>query len=319
MASFGENLRKARQARNMTLQEIATATKIGTRSLQALEDERFDLLPGGIFNKGFVRSYARTVGLNEEKTVAAYMAAASVTDPETDLQTLSSQVDAARKPSREPWFALNAAAFVGILAVIVGLGLGSLWLKEHRKEAREQAAVQHQMESSTVSAPPVSIPASPAVSDRNVAGATSPNAGLPANANQSTSQITNPVDTSPVQSGAANPAVGTSPQSAAPAQSKPDTAQDRNASAAPVEVSISATARAWISVRSDGKSVESLTLDPEKPESRTRNYRAQEKLMLTVGNPAGLSVTYNGRPAGVLGLDGRRAVVTFTPQGIEKQ
>lgn len=311
MASFGENLRKARLARNMTLQEIATATKIGTRSLKALEDERFDLLPGGIFNKGFVRSYARSVGLDEGKTVAAYMAAAGVSDPETDMQTLSSQVKAARKPAGEPWFALNAATFVGILAVIVGLGLGSLWLKEHRKEAREQAAVQRQMESSTVNAPPATIPAPPAVSDPNASSVVLPNAGSPANASQS-----------PSTTSAGNPAASTAspqPLSAAPAQSKIESAQDKNEPAAPVEVSISATARAWISVRSDGKSIESLTLDPEKPESRTRNYRAQEKLMLTLGNPAGLTVTYNGKPAGVLGIDGRRAVVTFTPQGIEKQ
>ena len=47
--------------------------------------------------------------------------------------------------------------------------------------------------------------------------------------------------------------------------------------------------------------METLTLDPEKPEARTRSYKAKEKLMLVVGNPAGLSVTYNGKPAGTLG------------------
>jgi cytoskeletal protein RodZ len=70
VASFGENLRQARQARNITLQEIAASTKISSRALQALEDEHFEQLPGGIFNKGFVRAYARCVGLDEEKTVA---------------------------------------------------------------------------------------------------------------------------------------------------------------------------------------------------------------------------------------------------------
>jgi hypothetical protein len=86
-----------------------------------------------------------------------------------------------------------------------------------------------------------------------------------------------------------------------------------------VEISISATARAWISVRSDGKAVETLTLDPEKPETRTRSYKANEKLTLVVGNPAGLDVTYNGKPAGTLGTVGHRATIIFTPQGMEKQ
>ena len=90
MAGFGDHLRQAREARKITLQEIAASTKIGSRALQALEDEQFDQLPGGIFNKGFVRAYARCVGLEEEKTVAAYMAAAKALAPETDLQEMSS-------------------------------------------------------------------------------------------------------------------------------------------------------------------------------------------------------------------------------------
>src|SRR6266568_88642 len=113
LASFGENLRQARKARNISLQEIAESTKIGTRILQALEDERFDQLPGGIFNKGFVRSYARCVGLDEEKTVAAYMAAANVSAPETDMQMLSSQVSAARaKQPSEPWWSFSGVTVV---------------------------------------------------------------------------------------------------------------------------------------------------------------------------------------------------------------
>jgi hypothetical protein len=88
---------------------------------------------------------------------------------------------------------------------------------------------------------------------------------------------------------------------------------------APVEISISATKRAWISVKSDGKTVESVTLDPDKPELRSRSYKAKEKLMVVVGNPAGLTVTYNGKPTGSLGPEGQRETITFTPLGIEKQ
>ena len=58
MGAFGERLRREREMRNISLDEIAAVTKIGTRLLRALEDEQFDLLPGGIFNKGYVRAYA---------------------------------------------------------------------------------------------------------------------------------------------------------------------------------------------------------------------------------------------------------------------
>ena len=59
--------------RGISLEEIAEATKIGTRSLRALEEQDFDKLPGGIFNKGFVRAYARYLGLDEEQAVADYL------------------------------------------------------------------------------------------------------------------------------------------------------------------------------------------------------------------------------------------------------
>jgi cytoskeleton protein RodZ len=75
VGSFGDRLQREREMRGITLEEIAEATKIGTRSLRALEQQDFDKLPGGIFNKGFVRAYARYLGLDEEQAVADYLAA----------------------------------------------------------------------------------------------------------------------------------------------------------------------------------------------------------------------------------------------------
>ncbi len=75
VGSFGERLQREREMRGISLEEIAEATKIGTRSLRALEEQDFDKLPGGIFNKGFVRAYAKYLGLNEEQAVADYQSA----------------------------------------------------------------------------------------------------------------------------------------------------------------------------------------------------------------------------------------------------
>jgi cytoskeletal protein RodZ len=75
LGAFGEKLRKQREQRGMTLDAISNTTKISTRMLRALEDEHFDQLPGGVFNKGFVRAYARQVGLNEEEAITDYLAA----------------------------------------------------------------------------------------------------------------------------------------------------------------------------------------------------------------------------------------------------
>ena len=75
MGAFGEKLRKQREQRGIALDAISKTTKISTRMLRALEDEHFDQLPGGVFNKGFVRAYARQVGLDEEEAITDYLAA----------------------------------------------------------------------------------------------------------------------------------------------------------------------------------------------------------------------------------------------------
>jgi cytoskeletal protein RodZ len=316
VASFGENLRQAREARNITLQEIAASTKISTRALKALEEEHFNQLPGGIFNRGFVRAYARCVGLDEERAVAEYLAAAKVAPAELDMQTMSTQV-VAGGAGRQPW-APNAASVVGVVAVIVALGLGALWLNEHRKEARDQAA-RHKAEvllSAAAQVPAVQPKA--AASEQSAAPQSAANGGE-LNANQNAKQGGASQGAAPVIASGAAAGAGASKGPAAAAAPAVRAAVVAPKGTAPVEVSISATKRAWISVRSDGKTVETVTLDPDEPELRTRSYTAKEKLILVVGNPGALSVTYNGKPAGSLGPSGQRATVTFTPEGMEKQ
>jgi len=73
MASFGEELRRERELRDISLKEISEATKISMRFLEALEQDNFDILPGGIFNRGFIRAYARFIGIDGEEMVNAYL------------------------------------------------------------------------------------------------------------------------------------------------------------------------------------------------------------------------------------------------------
>jgi hypothetical protein len=75
VGAFGEKLRRQRELRGLSLEAISTVTKISPRMLHAIEDEHFDQLPGGVFNKGFVRAYARQVGLDEEEAITDYLAA----------------------------------------------------------------------------------------------------------------------------------------------------------------------------------------------------------------------------------------------------
>jgi cytoskeleton protein RodZ len=151
MASFGDRLRKEREQRGITLDDIALNTKIGTRLLRALEEEKFDQLPGGIFNKGFVRAYARHVGIDEEQALADYMTAVGavelkvVSDPQLDEKPAQHPPEAVPKsrihvvreaPDREaaaaiPW------GLLAIALLLIALAFAS-WSYYHREQRINQ-------------------------------------------------------------------------------------------------------------------------------------------------------------------------------------
>jgi len=72
MSDLAGELKKAREARKMSLQDLAASTKIVTRYLDALENDRFDLMPGGFFLKAIIRSYSTAVGLDADEILKKY-------------------------------------------------------------------------------------------------------------------------------------------------------------------------------------------------------------------------------------------------------
>jgi cytoskeleton protein RodZ len=71
-ASFGEQLRLAREARGISLREISEQTRISTRYLEAIENGDLKRLPGGIFNRSFIKAYAKYIGYDEQEALDAY-------------------------------------------------------------------------------------------------------------------------------------------------------------------------------------------------------------------------------------------------------
>jgi cytoskeletal protein RodZ len=72
MATLGQQLKNAREETGITLHDIANATHIGVRFLQAIENDAYDILPGGVFNRAFIRKFAKRVGLDEEQALKLY-------------------------------------------------------------------------------------------------------------------------------------------------------------------------------------------------------------------------------------------------------
>src|SRR5262245_20287249 len=72
MATLGQQLKQSREEKGISLQEIAESTHISVRFLQAIENDAYDVLHGGVFNRAFVRKFARQVGFDREQAVNLY-------------------------------------------------------------------------------------------------------------------------------------------------------------------------------------------------------------------------------------------------------
>jgi cytoskeletal protein RodZ len=110
---FGEHLKREREMRGVSLNEISAATRISTRFLEAIENDRWNELPGGAFNRGFIRSIARFLGLDEDSLVAEY---ALDTSGNTDLRQAAQFVEAGRN-----WRPVVVAAAMLLALLAAGL------------------------------------------------------------------------------------------------------------------------------------------------------------------------------------------------------
>jgi cytoskeletal protein RodZ len=166
MDDFGGKLRQARERRGISLRQIAASTKISAAALEALERNDISKLPGGIFSRAFVRSYALEVGLDPDETVQEFLErfnqepaptadAAAAAVPEEERQFQERQ----RKAQR----AAIATALVLIL-LIVGLVV-----------AYRARAARHRAEQEAAQAAAASEPA-PAAAAREPADSGAPSA-----------------------------------------------------------------------------------------------------------------------------------------------
>jgi len=117
--NFGERLKRERELREVTLKELTVGTRISTRYLEAFENEEWGKLPGGVFNRGFVRSMARYLGLDEENLLAEY-------DLARGEQAATTPRPYESKIPRPPlWIPL--AMVLGALVVLAGLVAGGVY------------------------------------------------------------------------------------------------------------------------------------------------------------------------------------------------
>lgn len=130
MATFGENLRRERELRGITLPELANATKISLRHLDALESDQFDRLPGGVFNRGFVRAAATYMNLDVHHWVGEYVRAAHE-EPEIQARYAPPEPKPAGSPRR---------GMLSFALLVVAFGVGAYLIHEVRQRRAAEAS-----------------------------------------------------------------------------------------------------------------------------------------------------------------------------------
>lgn len=123
--NIGEQLRNARLAKGLTLQDAEEATKIRSKYLEALENEQFDALPGKVYVIAFIRNYARYLGLDDNDLVQQYkeysaLLSGGVDEEETESNTQVRRRRVERKSKGKNWI-LAAAAAVLVIALATNL------------------------------------------------------------------------------------------------------------------------------------------------------------------------------------------------------
>ena len=265
MDSLGQYLRECRTQHGMSLEELAARTRIRLQTLQALEQDDYPALPVEVTVKGFLRAYARCLGLDEQDVLVRYQRFAAEHFQIAQDANPIGRVEQRVMP--EPFWRRNLTLVGVMLAGLVIVIAGLIALKPPvDREPPTSIAVPGRV------VPPTYPPAGPAE-------------GLP-----NPSPLPTPI--APDHEGPVLPSTG---EPSGSPQSVPIDAVHLQ------QLTIAATETSWVQVTIDGLRQKEVLLQP----GERVTWEAEHAFRLTVGNAGGVSVELNGQPVGSLGPSGR--------------
>jgi cytoskeleton protein RodZ len=279
--SIGAELARAREERGLSISDVAQQLKFASRQLEALEQDRFDQLPGGTFVRGMVRSYARILKIEPDPLLDRIAGRFAAPDAGTLAARYSQPVPFSDNARRSTFVYLGLS--LGVLVVAAGIAYS--WYREHSQTSQLAAAKRATQAAAKAAAP--APRAQPKVVE--VAAVEPP----PAPKIQQT-KIEPPAKVTPARVESA--AVAPAPVSIAP---KPPAAEKVAIAkvAAPLtgasnRVVIRCDEEAWIEVKDANDRMLVSSLNPKGAE---RVVRARGPLTLVIGNPAQVRVLHNDR------------------------
>jgi len=353
VGEFGDKFRKAREKKDISLDDVSNVTKIGSRMLRAIEEEHFDQLPGGVFNKGFIRAYAKHLGLNDEEAVTDYLAclrqaqidAHEVWEPEKPVKPSSAQQLAAPDGRRqvepnqvEPNpLHRNRVEPSKVGPNLIGSGKSSV-KSQSPVQVEESPDPQLSRDRDDRSSPSRFATKSDREIPWSILGIAAlvlvlafilwirrSNSIHTAALNASPAKLQQAASAPPVQAPVPASAPDLVRQPSHPQPVHPPVPPTSARAIVPMKLMIRATETSWISVQADGETVSQETLIAPAHAS----VHATREIVARIGNAAGITFLWNGReiPAGgaeaeaktfVFDANGMRAVAS-TPSPAQNQ
>ena len=270
---FGEHLRRERELRGVTLDEVSAATRIKTTFLEAMENGRWEELPGGAFNRGFIRATSKFLGLDEDGMIAEYALETGTVEQNKPA------VEAAGAMPRDYRPAVIAISIV-LLVLIAGGWLGHHLYAKHK---------QKQLAGAQSAAVASSAPADTDVPPTNAAATSTP-----PDAASSTGTVTG--------SGAGNPPPASPPETA-PTTSGPAVATGR----AVLKLTVEAIKKTDVKISGDGKVLFKGRMHSDSP----KTFEAKDGFEVTAGEADRLRIELNGEKIPFAATNGRHGSISL--------
>jgi cytoskeleton protein RodZ len=298
----GATLRAAREARGWTTNDVAGRLRLMARQIEAIENEDFAKLGHPVFARGFVRNYAKLLGMEPDELLGQ-MTRVRIAPPQEEVESVP--FAPAEGFWKSPWVWIAAAVAVVVIAIPVGL---YLWLsggeEEHAAPAVEQAVPPPPPPPAPVletppAAPAEAAPAAPEAGKPSSApAAAAPAAAQPPAAPAPAPQVAMPAPAAAVPARAPAP-LPPPPAATPPAVPPPVPAKPVVAPAVPAQsgaVRLQFDEAAWVQVRdSTGRTMHSGL----SPAGTMLDLSGKAPFYLVVGNAAHVRVSYKGQPVDI--------------------
>ena len=303
MESIGEFFRQVRETKGLTIDEVASKTRIRTDFVKALEDGNFAKLPDQVFARGFVRSYARSLGLDEDDAIHRFtQSAGAFYDKQVERERLKvrqAEEERKRQANRK---AVAIAIGIAILTLIFLLSREQSSLLVRRSSSDLPTSASKRTAPPTPEsqdAPPSpqaeAVPQAPNSKPREspvVAAKTSEgdNAGLVTGSASTAPAVPEPAAPGPSSLGSDGPLGGIS-------------LEGSGATEGQLALDLEATELSWVVVQIDGGSPQEALLRP----GEKARWKGQDQFILTLGNAGGVKAELNGKPQKPFGPSGKVA------------